>query len=65
MLISDSHRFIFVHTRKVEDSSIRDTLEPFSLQKPNAIISKFKRGFFMLKEIITSLLSDNIVILWL
>lgn len=46
MLISDSHRFIFVHTRKVAGSSIRDILEPFSLQKPNTIISKFKSRVF-------------------
>ncbi len=42
MLISDSHRFIFVHTRKAAGSSIRDTLKPLSIHKPTDIISKLK-----------------------
>ena len=42
MLISDSHKFIFVHTRKAAGSSIRDTLEPLSIQKPTDILSKVK-----------------------
>ena len=40
MLISDTHQFIFVHIRKAAGSSIRDTLEPISIQKPTDIISK-------------------------
>jgi len=42
MLISDSHKFIFVHTRKAAGSSIRDTLEPLSIQKPTDVLSKIK-----------------------
>ncbi|NOQ92935.1 MAG: hypothetical protein GQ552_09510 [Flavobacteriaceae bacterium] len=42
MLISDSHKFIFVHTRKAAGSSIRNTLEPFSIKKPTDILSKVK-----------------------
>ena len=42
MLISDTHQFIFVHTRKAAGSSIRDTLEPLCIQKPTDIISKIK-----------------------
>lgn len=42
MLISDSHKFIFVHIRKAAGSSIRDTLEPLSIQKPTDTLSKIK-----------------------
>ena len=46
MLISDSHKFIFVHVRKAAGSSIRDTLEPLSLVKPTDTWSKLKSRFF-------------------
>lgn len=42
MLISDSHKFIFVHVRKAAGSSIRDTLEPLSLVKAEDAWSKIK-----------------------
>ena len=42
MLISDTHKFIFVHIRKAAGSSIRDTLEPLSIQKPTDVLSKIK-----------------------
>ncbi len=45
MLISDSHKFIFVHVRKSAGSSIRDTLEPLSLVKPTDNWSKIKSRF--------------------
>jgi hypothetical protein len=45
MLISDSHQFIFVHIRKAAGSSIRDTLEPLSLIKPEDTWSKIKSRF--------------------
>ena len=45
MLISDSHKFIFVHIRKAAGSSIRDTLEPLSLTKPTDTFSKVKSRF--------------------
>ena len=45
MLISDSHKFIFVHVRKAAGSSIRDTLEPLSLVKPTDTWSKVKSRF--------------------
>jgi hypothetical protein len=45
MLISDSHQFIFVHIRKAAGSSIRDTLEPLSLVKPEDNWSKIKSRF--------------------
>ncbi len=42
MLISDSHKFIFVHIRKAAGSSIRDTLEPLSINPSKGTISKIK-----------------------
>lgn len=42
MLISDSHKFIFVHIRKAAGSSIRDTLAPLSLNVPKNLKSKLK-----------------------
>jgi len=45
MLISDSHKFIFVHIRKTGGSSIRDTLVPLSIPKPEDPISKIKSRF--------------------
>ncbi len=50
MLISDSHQFIFVHTRKAAGSSIRETLEPVSIQKPNTIISKLRSRVFLIEN---------------
>lgn len=50
MLISDSHRFIFVHIRKAAGSSIRDTLEPLSLSKPSDPISKIKSRFLKIEK---------------
>lgn len=45
MLISDSHKFIFVHIRKAAGSSIRDTLEPLSLPRRKDTLSKVKSRF--------------------
>ena len=49
MLISDTHEFIFVHIRKSAGSSIRDTLEPISIQKPTDTWSKIKGRFLNLE----------------
>ena len=50
MLISDSHRFIFVHVRKAAGSSIRDTLEPLSLVKPTDSWSKVRSRFLRIEK---------------
>ena len=50
MLISDSHKFIFVHVRKAAGSSIRDTLEPLSLVKPTDAWSKIKSRFLRIEK---------------
>ena len=42
MLISDSHKFIFVHIRKAAGSSIRDILTPISNPIPKDVVSKIK-----------------------
>lgn len=42
MLISDSHKFIFVHIRKAAGSSIRDGLIPVSIVQPKHAKSKIK-----------------------
>lgn len=50
MLVSDSHRFIFVHIRKAAGSSIRDTLEPLSIEKPRDPWSKVKSRFLRVEK---------------
>lgn len=50
MLISDSHKFIFVHIRKAAGSSIRDTLEPLSIVKPTDTASKIKSRFLKIEN---------------
>lgn len=50
MLISDTHEFIFVHIRKSAGSSIRDTLEPISIQKPTDNWSKIRARFLNLER---------------
>jgi len=42
MLISDSHKFIFVHIRKSAGSSIRDTLSPISNPPVKDTMSKLR-----------------------
>ena len=50
MLISDSHKFIFVRTRKVAGGSIREILEPLSVQKPTDVLSKIKSRFLHIEK---------------
>jgi sulfotransferase famil protein len=50
VLISDTHQFIFVHIRKAAGSSIRDTLEPISIQKPTDTISKIKSRILKIEK---------------
>ncbi len=50
MLISDSHKFIFVHIRKSAGSSLRDTLEPLSLPKPTDPVAKVKSRFLKIEK---------------
>jgi len=50
LLISDTHKFIFVHIRKSAGSSIRDSLEPISLKKPSDPISKIKSRFLKIEK---------------
>jgi hypothetical protein len=50
MLISESHKFIFVHIRKAAGSSMRDTLEPLSLPKPRDVKSKVKSRFLKIEQ---------------
>ncbi len=42
MLISDSHKFIFIHIRKVAGSSMRDSLAPLSLSRETSLKAKVK-----------------------
>ncbi|MDH3592105.1 MAG: hypothetical protein OER88_09510, partial [Planctomycetota bacterium] len=40
MLVSDSHRFIFVHVRKTAGSSVRRLLAPYALPPPPGLTRK-------------------------
>lgn len=42
MLISDSHKFIFIHIRKAAGSSVANCLKPYSIEKPSSLLSKIK-----------------------
>src|SRR5690606_34309859 len=42
MLISDSHRFAFIHIRKSAGSSVRNALKPYAIEKPTDLLSKLK-----------------------
>ncbi len=41
MLVSDSHRFIFVHIRKAAGTTIRQHLSPYAIARPDSLWRKF------------------------